>query len=156
MGIFTHTVALFGFWARRSNRHLVCNPNGTTLPQERKKIKQDLDHECGLQPEWSILDRNGFTVFVPKTRIAFPGIDPMIDEKDIKQGFVSFEQMIELKMAKRDSFDVEEKEMDKLLEVAKVMGVDKREIKPRLIEYQWSTYMPDDDGFCFVRTLPIE
>lgn len=116
MGFYWQTFVCYGFY--------------TTNKDIKLKI---------YRADWLLEIEQGVFVFVPKTYYNFPSIDTIIEEREVEQGFVSLNEVLQAGKLNDDHFEIRDKDKKKLEELFSVYPSETSEMRPWIVETCWSS-----------------
>src|ERR1700744_261613 len=86
--------------------------------------------------QYFMLD-NCVIVFLPRTRKDYPSIDPIINESEVNQSFVSMSDVVTAFKIETDFFDVCPGELTTLADLMDTYEIEKDNLKSWIIETTW-------------------
>lgn len=133
MGLYWYTFACKGFFTNDEN--II------------KEVKGKL---------WYFRVTTGFIVYVYRTFAKFNNINPIIENHEIKQGFVSMKEVLEVLKLSETHFDMNDEEKEEMDELMNNKSVDQNSMKNWIVETMWSSLDDNDDSSCLEKMLPIK
>ncbi|QKF94699.1 hypothetical protein QKU48_gp1241 [Fadolivirus algeromassiliense] len=107
-----------------------------------------------LDKDWFIKDTKGIMIFVPHSLHNVGSMDPVIDENEVKQGYVKMEDVVNVLRINKNTFDLTDDESEQLQTLTKRYDVPENDIDKWIVEYCWDTYSETYD-LNFIKKLPI-
>ena len=123
-------------------------------------IKSNIVVPTNIDKKWIMKCGGGYFLYIPSTYKQLPTIDPIIDNGDMKQGYVALADLIKFKYVGENHFDILTSDTNILenciSELQKVDPTGSYNVSKHIVEGMWSTLDPNDMSFSMTRMLPIQ
>jgi len=110
--------------------------------------------DVDIPEDWLLKDNKGTIIFVPKTKYLVNTIDQIIEEDEVKKGYVEMKEVKRALKINEDYFSVDISDQIKLNELATHFKINTDNINIWIIEYCWST-LDNDCSLSLTKKLKV-